>query len=182
MNDKIYISCPVSINWNNFKKAIEKYTDLKLNYWCRGDYTASLLNNANLFVLVLPDFEWTYNTEFLPVGCRKELDYAIKSGKKLYILYKSRDGNNNYNIYEAEIFNTSGGKKLIQGIPGTSNSIVKYCNDDSNEFPMPITLTTEQIIDNYKQYLSEDQINTLRNFDQKESIKTFNRKILLLNG
>jgi hypothetical protein len=186
MNNKIYISCPQSINWNIFLKSIEKYTDLKPYFWTRHTYDASSLNNADLFVLVLPDFDWSCNTEFLPAGCYKELNYAIDTSKKLHILYKSKDGNNNYNIYEAEIFNTSGGKKVIQGIPGTSNSIVKYCNNNSNEFPMPQVhtekLTVEEIITRYGTSLSEDQKVTLINFDKKRVNKTFNRKILLLNG
>lgn len=165
MENKIYISCPISINGNIFLKAVEKYNDLNLFYWCRDtQYNANLLVNSNLFVLVLPDFEWSYNTELLPVGCKKELDHAITSNKKLYILYKSRDGNNNYNIYETRIVNKINGKKIIEGIPGTSNSIVKYC--DTNNLPeYPISETT-----NY---------DNIRNFAQTNN-KLNKNKILLL--
>jgi hypothetical protein len=209
----IYFSVPVSENFNTFLSAIKKYKDFSHYFWDRDSlYYPSYLQKADLFVLVLPEYAWDRSVNTLPVGCKKELEFAVKYGKPIFILYKSRDGRGEYNIYNAEIYQLPSGTKMIRGIPGTSNDIISKYNDTFNnaqldkitnlsqippEFlnniPNVTRFTVEQIIEKYENYLTSEEKQILygQSFNLKDyageilpktNNKTFNRKILLLNG
>lgn len=106
-----------------------------VTYWDRKEYFKSDLNDANIFVLMLPGNAWEYPIDALPVGCRKELNIAREANKRIYIAYKNKAGE--YNIYFAQFWNSRSGG-MIQGITGSSNKLYDCLKSlqSKNEKPM----------------------------------------------
>lgn len=125
---QIYISCPMLEPIGQLKQVANvcfKYADLadilfRVTYWDREQYFKSDLDEADIFILMLPGNAWEYPIGALPVGCRKELDIARKANKKIFIAYKNKAGE--YNIYSSNIY-YSQSCEMIQGLTGSTTSL-----------------------------------------------------------
>lgn len=127
MASQIYISCPIVEPMGQLQQVviacgkIAKLANISYDiyYWNRGTYYRSYLDNANIFVLMLPGNSWEYPIHALPVGCKKELDTALNSNKNIYIAYKNKAGE--YNIYQSTTYFTKDKAVMIKGVAGTTN-------------------------------------------------------------
>lgn len=117
----VYISCPIA---NSLLYLIRLNEQLNVQCignvkrWIREDtYDKNMVEDCDIFILCLPNFDFKIKRPSLPPGCRKELDKAKKLGKKIYIAYE-KVNNEYYDFYEYYE-----GDVLIGGLPGTNNYI-----------------------------------------------------------
>jgi hypothetical protein len=123
----VYISCPLAIPESTHQLLIKTINSTCIannvicEWWVRGTkYNESLLTDANVFVLILPDNQFECEFEHLPIGCKKELEKVRSLNKRIFIGYFSKMANK-YCVYDAGFTLTT-----IFGIPGTSNSFFGY--------------------------------------------------------
>lgn len=122
--NKIYFSIPVSMDWDTASRCMKQLEGkFDVRYWTRNTpYSQKHLDECDAFVIMLPGNAWTFERKNLPIGLLRELEIAVRLGKKVYITYKSTY-NTEAAIYEAEV-----DKTRIQGISGTSGNIKKTTN------------------------------------------------------
>ena len=118
MANKIYISTPIVTDWSTVMrfhdKLTQKFTDVKV--WDRESrYVQKDFDDAGHVVFILPNNKFKADFYDLPVGVKKELHDAITQNKKIYIAYKSLDGE--------FIYNAKSNGRNIEGISGTWDSI-----------------------------------------------------------
>ena len=86
--DKIWISCPISVSMGKlaaFKKYLECHFP-QVDCWDReSEYSARGLDSSDAVVFMLPNTEFRYDVESLPVGLKSELKRARDGGKKILI-------------------------------------------------------------------------------------------------
>jgi len=128
MENKVYISAPISLSWSTVsrtKEILESHFG-NVSVWDRdfNNYRPGDFGNANIVVFCLPGLKFSYEVSGLPVGVRKEVKEAISYGKQMYIAYVTSDGFQR--IYKARL---NGSK--IEGIAGTSDDIfTTYLNSN----------------------------------------------------
>ena len=118
MANKIYISTPIVTDWSTVMrfhdKLKQKFTDVRV--WDRESrYVQKDFDDAGHVVFILPNNKFKADFYELPVGVKKELHDAITQNKKIYIAYKSLDGE--------FIYNAKSNGRNIEGITGTWDNI-----------------------------------------------------------
>jgi hypothetical protein len=119
----------MSIPWTSvqlFKKRFPE-KDFEVKLWDRKDFYPEYFQNANEVVFMLPDNEFNYSIDSLPIGVKRELKEALRSGKKTYVAYITSGGD--YNIYEAEANGL-----IFGGVKGTANTIFNNTEADRKNF------------------------------------------------
>lgn len=172
---KIYISCPMIEPIGQLEQVATvckkiltvAEVDAFINWWNRKEYVKSYLDDANIFVLMLPGNAWEYPIEGLPVGCKKELDIARKANKKIFIAYRNKTGE--YNIYNSTTWNTKS-SMMIGGVAGTTNLLYNYLKllQSKNEKPMETKYIREPSISYMNMRELQDTLKHLYgNLDKK---------------
>lgn len=156
MKRDVYISIPISISWDKARQVIDKMEQLKsvkgFSYWDRDEkYNPDYLNEADTFILILPNCKFNYTLNALPAGCKKELEVAQAQGKEIFIAYWNMQGD--INIYETDI-DTS----CIFGRPGTTGRIAEQINtvSDMVEEVASLIHDPKDDIDLYSAYIKKD--------------------------
>lgn len=127
MSKSVYISisCPISVSksvLDKFVDIVELIPNVVARYWERGTrYNQKDFDTSDAYLFILPDNKIECATHELPVGLKKELLAAHKSGKNIYIGYISRNGS--YNIYH-----TFTDDSYIRGLAGTSSHFSNWAN------------------------------------------------------
>ena len=115
----IWISAPMSVSLRDIgelARSILIYEGHQIAYWKQtGNYNQTAFNSADSMVIILPGKAWDSN--HLPVGCRRELAEAIKQGKPIFLGYQKKDGT--WGVYDARITNIGGGQYFVKGVPCT---------------------------------------------------------------
>lgn len=103
--DKIWISCPISVPGRKLA-AFEKYLEChfpQVDCWDReSEYSGRGLDSSDAVVFMLPNNEFRYDVEHLPVGLKSELKRARDGGKKILIGYY-RQTSKKWAIYDAKL-------------------------------------------------------------------------------
>ena len=102
--DKIWISCPISVPGRKLA-AFEKYLEChfpQVDCWDReSEYSGRGLDSSDAVVFMLPNNEFRYDVEHLPVGLKSELKRARDGGKKILIGYY-RQTSKKWAVYDAK--------------------------------------------------------------------------------
>jgi hypothetical protein len=102
--DKIWISCPISVaqgKLDAFKKYLECHFP-QVDTWDReSEYSGRGLDSSDAVVFMLPNNEFRYGVEHLPVGLKSELKRARDGGKKILIGYY-RQTSKKWAVYDAK--------------------------------------------------------------------------------
>jgi len=102
--DKIWISCPISVSMGKlaaFKEYLECHFP-QVDCWDReSEYNGRGLDSSDAVVFMLPNNEFRYGVERLPVGLKSELKRARDGGKKILIGYY-RTTSNKWAVYDAK--------------------------------------------------------------------------------
>jgi hypothetical protein len=119
MKKTIYLSVPVSLDWNTqvqpFIDQLNK--EFNVTYWMRGThYYANRLQDADAVVFLLPGLKFESELDFLPTGLKSEFNICIKMNKNIYLGY-----NNIRNI--KSIYNAEDYVGKIKGVLGSSGNI-----------------------------------------------------------
>lgn len=129
-----YVSCPLSVP----QQTLDKYTQ-KLRGWITHDkvwwyqrgsaykevFFNKVIQDADAFILVLPNNEFKLPIERLTAGCKRELIHALNNNKPTYLAYEAASG---FNIYEAVIEMNGSSKEtlynsaIFSGVAGTSGN------------------------------------------------------------
>ena len=102
--NKIWISCPISVSMGKlaaFKKYLECHFP-QVDTWDReSEYSGRGLDSSDAVVFMLPNNEFRYDVENLPVGLKSELKRARDGGKKILIGYY-RQTSKKWAVYDAK--------------------------------------------------------------------------------
>jgi hypothetical protein len=102
--DKIWISCPISVPQGKlaaFKAYLERHFP-QVDTWEReSKYSDRGLDSSDAVVFMLPNNEFRYDVESLPVGLRSELKRARDGAKKILIGYY-RATSKEWAVYDAK--------------------------------------------------------------------------------
>lgn len=130
------MSVPLSLPWNKVQLFKRRFREdlFDVTLWNRNDYHPEYYRNSPSVVFLLPDFEWSYNIDELPIGVKRELREAIHDGKKIYLGYITSAGD--YKIYKAVVDEYA---ETISGIKGSADSIFdeKVEHLDLSQFKSP---------------------------------------------
>jgi hypothetical protein len=123
MWNKIYISVPISTDWDIVRSYSRKLESQGYNVkvWNRSErYNQNEFDESDSVLFILPKNKFKADSNYLPIGLRSELARAYAQNKKIYVGYKT--SNDEFNIYNTE---TNG--MYINAISGTANKIFE-CN------------------------------------------------------
>jgi hypothetical protein len=98
--DKIWISCPISVSMGKLA-AFKKYLECHFPQVDTWDYNDRGLDSSDAVVFMLPNNEFRYDVESLPVGLKSELKRAQDGGKKILIGYY-RATSKEWAVYDAK--------------------------------------------------------------------------------
>ena len=102
--DKIWISCPISVpqvKLAAFKEYLECHFP-EVDCWDReSEYSDRGLDSSDAVVFMLPNNEFRYGVEHLPVGLKSELKRSRNGGKKILIGYY-RATSKEWAVYDAK--------------------------------------------------------------------------------
>lgn len=164
MRPKYYISCPITVPIEVLYGFANKLFQLGAgpSFWNREDpyRLQDVVDDCDGFVLVLPYNNFKMPVEELPIGCKRELDRALKAKRTIYLAYKNIDG---YAIYQA-VVNSS---DVFTGISGTQGEIGKIIKREitrmNTENPLQAMSSNDMKGFNVTGNLSglSDSINTL---------------------
>ena len=98
--DKIWISCPISVSMGKLT-AFKKYLECHFPQVDTWDYNDRGLDSSDAVVFMLPNNEFRYGVESLPVGLKSELKRARDGGKKILIGYY-RATSKEWAVYDAK--------------------------------------------------------------------------------
>jgi hypothetical protein len=98
--DKIWISCPISVSMGKLT-AFKKYLECHFPQVDTWDYNDRGLDSSDAVVFMLPNNEFRYDVESLPVGLKSELKRAQDGGKKILIGYY-RATSKEWAVYDAK--------------------------------------------------------------------------------
>ena len=101
--DKIWISCPISVPLAQqaFKEYLERHFP-QVDTWDReSEYSSLGLDSSDAVVFMLPNNEFRYGVESLPVGLKSELKRARDGAKKILIGYY-RATSKEWAVYDAK--------------------------------------------------------------------------------
>jgi len=102
--DKIWISCPISVSMGKltaFKKYLECHFP-QVDTWDReSEYSGRGLDSSDAVVFMLPDNEFRYGVEHLPIDLKSELKLA-RNGKKKILIGYYRATSKKWAIYDAK--------------------------------------------------------------------------------
>jgi hypothetical protein len=153
-NKRIYISCPIAVDKKvlvDFSKLVDAINGLTSCYWERGSiYDQNMFDTSDAYLFILPYNRFKADNSDLPIGLRRELLSAYKTGKKIFIGYITKSGE--YTVYSAK---TNGSD--IEGIPGTTHEISSLVEKEFSDYF------------DYEQYLNPEKIkrNTNYSFDER---------------
>jgi hypothetical protein len=106
--DKIWISCSISVpqgKLDAFKAYLERHFP-QVDCWDReSEYNAHVLDSSDAVAFILPDNEFRYGVENLPVGLGSELKRAQDGKKKILIGYY-RETSKGWAVYDAKFTRT----------------------------------------------------------------------------
>ena len=98
--NKIWISCPISVSMGKLA-AFKKYLECHFPQVDTWDYNDRGLDSSDAVVFMLPNNEFRYDVEHLPVGLKSELKRARDGGKKILIGYY-RQTSKKWAVYDAK--------------------------------------------------------------------------------
>ncbi len=98
--DKIWISCPISVSMGKLA-AFKKYLECHFPQVDTWEYNDRGLDSSDAVVFMLPNNEFRYDVESLPVGLKSELKRARDGGKKILIGYY-RATSKEWAVYDAK--------------------------------------------------------------------------------
>jgi hypothetical protein len=98
--DKIWISCPISVSMGKLA-AFKKYLECHFPQVDTWDYNDRGLDSSDAVVFMLPNNEFRYDVESLPVGLKSELKRARDGAKKILIGYY-RATSKEWAVYDAK--------------------------------------------------------------------------------
>jgi hypothetical protein len=136
----------MSLPWDRVQLFKRRFREdlFDVTLWDRNKYYPEYYKNADSVVFLLPDFSFQYEIGDLPIGVRRELNEAIREGKKIYLGYITASGD--YKIYNASADNYA---VMIKGIPGSGDLI--FSEKPLPKFVSPGVPTREGIQDFYIQ-------------------------------
>ncbi len=133
--DKIWISCPISVPQGKlaaFKAYLERHFP-QVDTWDReSEYSGRGLDSSDAVAFILPDNEFRYDVESLPVGLKSELKRAQDGGKKILIGYY-RATSKEWAVYDAKFtrkpsYNGAWGRTImtnyIEGIEYSTKQVL----------------------------------------------------------
>lgn len=103
-----YISCPMIVPQVDLNEVVSlvRSSNVTPHWWSKGSpydeiiYT-KVIQQANAFIVILPDMGWSCYNYIMTPGSRKELCIAILAKKPIFIAYKR--SNSTIGIYAASI-------------------------------------------------------------------------------
>lgn len=124
---QIYLSFPMYNSDTLFEETVAACYKIKhgdggvVRYHVRGssDYNPEVITTCNELVFHTLDNSFSGKIDNLPSGVRKELKYAKDHGYKIWLAYKTMDGN--VNLYDVNISDS-----IYSGIGGTSGNYAKH--------------------------------------------------------
>lgn len=119
MLNKVYISVPITNDWNTVTSFGRKLKNegFEVSVWDRKSrYDQREFDKAEAVVFLLPDNKFKATQRELPSGLINELSRAYATNKKIYVGYVTSSGE--YNIYNAD---TDG--RYIHAISGSANNL-----------------------------------------------------------
>lgn len=133
--DKIWISCPISVSVGKlaaFKEYLERHFP-QVDTWDReSEYSGRGLDSSDAVAFILPDNEFRYGVENLPVGLKSELKRARNGAKKILIGYY-RATSKEWAIYDAKFtrkpsYNAAWGRttmaNYIEGVEHSTKQVL----------------------------------------------------------
>ena len=133
--DKIWISCPISVPQGKlaaFKAYLERHFP-QVDSWDReSKYSDRGLDSSDAVVFMLPNNEFRYDVESLPVGLKSELKRARDGAKKILIGYY-RATSKEWAVYDAKFtrkpsYNGAWGRTImtnyIEGIEYSTKQVL----------------------------------------------------------
>ena len=121
MLSKVYISVPISVDWNTVTSFYRKLVNggFEVSVWDRkSKYDQREFDNSEAVVFLLPNNKFKAMVGELPIGVMSELSRAYAQCKKIYIGYETPAGE--FNIYDSD---TDG--RSIRALKGTANNLLE---------------------------------------------------------
>jgi len=119
-NKRIYISCPIAVDedvLDEFSELVNGIEGLTSYHWERGTrYDQRMFDTSDAYLFILPNNRFEANNTQLPIGLKRELEAAYKTGKKIFVGYQTKSG-------EKAIYSATTNGFHIGGIAGTTHEI-----------------------------------------------------------
>ena len=155
--DKIWISCPISVRQHDldkFKAYLEEHFP-QVDTWDRkSEYSGRGLDSSDAVTFILPDNEFRYSVENLPVGLRSELKRARDGGKKILIGYY-RQTSKEWAIYDAKfirkpLYSGAWGRTImtsyIEGIEYSTRQVLMAAGRKGCDSSGSVTLNNPEML------------------------------------
>jgi hypothetical protein len=127
VNKQIYISCPITVDedvLDEFVELVDGIEGLTSYHWERGTiYSQRMFDTSDAYLFILPNNRFEANNTQLPIGLKKELEAAYKTGKKIFVGYQTKSG-------EKAIYSATTNGFHIGGIAGTTHEISSLVDSD----------------------------------------------------
>ena len=120
MLSKVYISVPISVDWNTVTSFKRKLVNggFEVSVWDRkSKYDQREFDNSEAVVFLLPNNKFKAMSRELPIGLVNELSRAYAQNKKIYVGYETSAGE--FNIYNSD---TDG--RYIHALSGSANNLL----------------------------------------------------------
>jgi len=162
-NKRIYISCPIAVDeevLDEFADLVDSIDGLTSYHWERGTrYDQKMFDTSDAYLFILPYNKFKAGNSELPIGLKRELDAAHKTGKKIFVGYITKSG-------EFAIYLASSNGYYIEGIPGTTHEISSMVDNVVTTKYDPTTFEETT-------YLNGEKVKTDTNY-------TFDERALLM--
>jgi len=155
--DKIWISCPISVSVGKlaaFKEYLEHHFS-QVDCWNRvSEYNGRDLDSSDAVVFMLPNNEFRYGIENLPVGLKSELKRA-RDGKKKILIGYYRQTSKAWAVYDAKLtrkpsYSGAWGRTImtsyIEGIEYSTKQVLMAAGKKSCDGSGSVTVNNPEMI------------------------------------